>query len=253
MKPPLISVITPTFNAEAVIERNLQTVISQDYENIEHLFVDNCSSDSTVALIRNYQQKHPHIRLLSGKDQGIYDAINKGMDHSIGDWLFFLGADDTFSHDHLLSDLVAEGWFDQETIVYGNVLIKGDAPWAKDGTVYDGPFTLEKLLQKNICHQALFYPASVKTKIGHYSLKYPVTADWDYNLRCYANYPFKYLNRIIAVFQGGGKSSESDVNSFYRDLPRKVIAYFRLNPDDPANLDPGSPFRILIQRYKNTL
>ena len=85
MKPPLISVITPTFNAEAVIERNLQTVISQDYENIEHLFVDNCSSDSTVALIRNYQQKHPHIRLLSGKDQGIYDAINKGMDEKMDD------------------------------------------------------------------------------------------------------------------------------------------------------------------------
>jgi len=131
---------------EATVESCLQTVISQEYKNVEHLFVDNCSSDGTVALIRKYQQKHPHIRLLTGKDQGIYDAINKGMDHSFGDWLFFLGADDTFCHDHLLSDLVAEGWFDQETVVYGNVLIKGDAPWRK--TV---PFMTDPLLWRNCC------------------------------------------------------------------------------------------------------
>jgi len=249
LRPPLISVITPTFNAEAAIERSLQNVISQDYKNVEHLFVDNCSSDNTVAQIRSCQQKYPHIRLLTGKDQGIYDAINKGMDHSIGDWLFFLGADDTFCHDHLLSDLVAEGWFDQETIVYGNVLIRGDAPWAKDGTVYDGPFPLEKLLQKNICHQAIFYPSSVKTKIGHYSLKYPVTADWDYNLHCYSRYRFTYVDKIMAVFRTGGKSSGEDPFSFYRDMPEKVIEYFTLDPADPTLLQNDSPFCEVFKRY----
>ena len=252
VKLPLISIITPTFNVEETIERNIQNVIRQDYKHIEHIFVDNCSADNTVALISKYQKEYPHIRLLTGKDEGIYDALNKGMEKSAGDWFYFLGADDELYNDQILSELVAEGWFEREEVIYGDVLINNDAPWAKDATVYDGPFTLEKLLQKNICHQSIFYPGSVKAKIGFYSLKYPVTADWDYNVRCYANYPFKYLNRIIAVFKGGGKSSEKDVNSFYRDLPQKVIAYFRLNPDDPANLDPGSPFRILIQRYKNT-
>ena len=124
-------------------------------------------------------------------------------------------------------------------------------PLAKDGTVYDGPFTLEKLLQKNICHQAVFYPASVKTKIGHYSLKYPVTADWDYNLHCYSRYRFTYVDRIMTIFRTGGKSSGEDLFSFYREMPEKVIEYFNLDPADPTLLQINSPFYAIFKRYLN--
>ena len=85
--------------------------------------------------------------------------------------------------------------------------------------------------------------------IRGYQEKYAATADWDYNIRCYAQYKFTYTDTVIAYFEGGGKSSSPEPHSFYEDLPECVIRYFGLDPNDRSLHDPASPFYYPVSRY----
>lgn len=247
---PKITIITPTFNAGESIETALLSVANQTYKNIEHIIVDGASKDKTLQLIRRYLKKYKNIRLLIEPDEGIYFAMNKGLDLCTGDWIYFMGADDTFYNENVLTDLYDQGLFQEEQIVYGNVIIKGDAPWAKDNSIYDGPFTLEKLFRWNICHQSIFYPKSVIRQVGYYETKYKVTSDWDYNIRCWAKYKFTYTDKIIAFFKTGGKSSEGGDYSLHLDFPNNVIKYFQLDVHDSNLYLATSPFYYPMARFR---
>ena len=258
MKNPLISIITPTWNSAATVERVILSAVNQRYPEIEHIFIDNSSGDKTVSIIRDYRKKYKHIRLISEKDNGVYHGMNKGLNLCTGDWIYFLGADDVFNNEHVLEELFEQGLFSEEQVIYGNVLVKGDTSLAKDGTVYDGPFDLEKLFRKNICHQSIFYPRSVIKQVGYFSDKYRITSDWDYNIRCFAHYQFTYTDKIIAIFEGGGKSSEGGDLSFNEDFPENVVRYFQLDPEDTRLHVINSPFfypvaRSRIERYLNAM
>lgn len=249
MKIPLISIITPTFNAAATIEKALKSVACQHFKGIEHLIIDGNSEDNTIAIVHSYQKKYGHIRLICEKDEGIYNAINKGIDFSYGNWLYFLGADDELYNENVLSDLFDDGIFKKNQVVYGNVLINGDAPWASNGTIYDGQFDLAKLLRKNICHQSMFYPRSIIKENGYFTKKYNITADWDYNLRCFAKKEFYFINKTIAIFNAGGKSTTDQDFQLGKDFPSLVVKYFNLDPNNIALFDKQSPFYEILTRY----
>jgi glycosyltransferase involved in cell wall biosynthesis len=247
---PKITVITPTLNTGESIETALLSVANQTYKNIEHIIIDGASKDKTLPTIRRYQKMYKNIRLLTEKDTGIYDAMNKGMDMCIGDWIYFMGADDAFYNEQVLTGLFEHNLFQEEQVVYGNVIIKGDSPWAKDGSIYDGPFTLEKLFRWNICHQSIFYPKSVIRQVGYFETRYKVTSDWDYNIRCWARYKFTYADKIIAFFTSGGKSSEGGDYTLHIDFPNNVIKYFQLDVLDSNLHLATSPFYYPIARYR---
>ena len=251
MSQPKISVITPSLNTAGTIEMALSAVIRQTYKNIEHIIIDGESTDNSLATIKKFMKKGKHIRLLTEKDTGIYHAMNKGLDMVTGDWIYFLGADDSFYNDTVIANLVEQGYFQEEQIVYGNVIIKGDSPWAKDKTIYDGPFDLEKLFKRNICHQSIFYPRSVIRSIGYYDEKYKVTSDWDYNIRCFAKYNFFYTGKIIAFFTTGGKSSGPGDYSLHLDLPSNIIKYFQIDPYDGETYQVTSPFFYPMEKYRD--
>lgn len=247
---PKITIITPTFNVGQTIDGTLQTIASQTWRNLEHLIIDGASTDDTVERVMRFRENFPHILLFSEPDEGIYHAMNKGLERCTGDWICFLGAGDGLYHDCILEELVNVGFFRSEQIVYGDVLIRGEAGWARDGQVYDGPFDLQKLFKRNICHQGIFYPRSTVHTIGFYNPVYKVTADWDYNVHCRALYPFTYAGRIISFFTAGGRSAGADDHSFYKDMPEKVIEYFQLDPNDEAHRQPDSPFYLPVKRYR---
>jgi len=249
MNLPLISIITPTYNAASTVEQNLSSIINQRYKTIEHIFIDGCSTDATLSIIRDYQCRYNHIQLYSEKDNGIYHAINKGLDLCKGDWIYIMGADDEFYNEDVLSDLVGQGFFQGEQIVYGDVIIRGDSPWAKNNTIYDGPFSMRKLFRRNICHQSVFYPRSVIELIGYYAEEYTTTADWDYNLRCFAKYKFTFADQIIAFFSSGGKSSKIDDFSFDKVFLEKVVEYFQLDLNEKSYHDIKSNFYFPVSRY----
>ncbi len=249
---PKITIITPVLNKELAVKKVIRSVAAQSYRHVEHIIINGASSDQTAQAVQDFQEIYPHIRLLSEPDNGVYHAMNKGIDLCTGEWIIFMGAEDEFFDEEVLTDIHNRGLLEKEHVVYGNVIIKDDSPWAKDDTLYDGPFDLEKLFKRNICHQSILYPVSVVKEIGYYNESYPVTADWDYNIRCFARYPFAYTDKVISLFQSGGTSSQGSDDSFYEDLPGNVIRYFNLDPADRLYYDFNSPFYGPVSRYRES-
>lgn len=213
-----LSVIIPTFNSELTIERCLNSLAIQTYQNFEICIVDAASSDGTIENICRFRSKFKNIRILSESDRGTYDAMNKGIDLAKDEWIYFLGSDDEIHDENVFADIFKVNPDKNCGIVYGNVRIDGDTPWAKDGQIYDGEFTIERLLKRNICHQAIFYRTKMFEKLGKYNLRYPVCADWELNLRFFPKTKSQYLDRIVANFSGGGISSKEIVDPIGEDL-----------------------------------
>ncbi|HNY01588.1 MAG TPA: glycosyltransferase [Bacteroidales bacterium] len=249
MNKPLITIITPTYNCAKTLERTLLSVAGQSYRPIEHIILDNLSEDGTVEILAQYRAQFDHIRYYSCRDEGIYDAMNRGIHMSKGDWLYFLGGDDELSSPDILMELFREGYLSRNRVIYGNVRVEGDLPWARDGALYDGPFDLKKILAKNICHQAIIYPRRVFIDYGCFNTRYKVTADYDFNLRCWSHQEFEYTDKIIATFHSGGSSSEGVHDRLSIDFPYKVKQYFGLHAGDERLLDPESPFLDILPRY----
>ncbi|HWK05338.1 MAG TPA: glycosyltransferase family 2 protein [Puia sp.] len=232
MAQPLISIITVVYNGAATFERTIRSVIGQTYSPFEYIIVDGGSKDGTQAIIDTYKE---HIaKYVSEPDKGVYDAMNKGIGMASGEWLFFLGADDILYDDEVLASVaraLAVPASPEQTppssgpatappdLLYGNVVSDSyNGP-------YDGEFTFEKLLSQNISHQAIFYKKDLFDLVGNYNLRYKAYADWDLNIRCFADNRIrtKFVDRVIAEFGADGISSRHDV-PFLREvlIPQKL-------------------------------
>lgn len=219
---PLITVITPTFNAASCIEKCIQSVLNQTYTSVEHLIMDGRSSDETGAIVTKFQEAHPQrVRLISEQDKGIYDAMNKGVKNAKGKWLLFLGADDFLYNNDVLKEVSITLLNTKNDIVYGNAWIE------KMNRIYDGIFDTEKLLKHNLCHQAVFYSSAVFTKLGFFNLNYKIEADYDFNLRCWLSgkASFQYVPTVFAFHASGGVSTEQRDSLFVKDYPALIMNY----------------------------
>ena len=92
----LISIIIPSFNSISLLPHALESILTQSFNDFEVVIMDNCSTDGTIKLIENYSAVDKRIQFYSEKDYGIYDAMNKGIKNAKGEWLFFMGSDDSF-------------------------------------------------------------------------------------------------------------------------------------------------------------
>ena len=164
-----ISIIIPTFNSAKTLAVCLDSILKQSFTDFEVLIMDGLSTDNTLEIAKSYDD----IRLIisSEKDNGIYDAMNKGITQSKGEWIYFLGSDDRLFNKNVFSEVYEIQKKGNSKIIYGNVLIEGQAGWAKNGQIYDGEFSLSKLIERNICHQAIFYKKEVFDKLGLYNIK----------------------------------------------------------------------------------
>ncbi len=215
---PLISIITPVYNAVSHVARCVESVQAQSYKNYEHIFLDSCSEDGTTQLVEEYVVSDDRIRLIVRKDKGVYDAMNGGVQEAKGKWVYFLGADDyLFEKDVLLK--ITEAMSNTEySIVYGNVWFD------KLNRYYDGRFTAAKILERNICHQSVFYSIQLFKSFGEYDLKYTIEADYHFNLRCWLfGVCKKYIPIIVAFHRSGGISSNSRDEIFVGDFPKSII------------------------------
>ncbi len=243
---PKISVITPTLNAATTIEQNLRNVAGQTYRNVEHPSLDGASTDHTAEIVSAFRVQHPLTQFIQEKDEGLYDAMNKGIRACTGDYVFFLGSDDLFHDPDVLQDLVQMQIFTKERVVYGNVKIVGDTGWAKDGAIYDGRFSRKKLMKHNICHQSLFYPRTLLIKHGLFDTRYRINADWDMNWKLRRAGRFRYVDRIISIFHSGGCSTNGTDEAFKKDYLKKLHEYFRLSPGALYDLGKTAPWGDLI-------
>ena len=234
MQSPLFSIIIPTFNSSKTLKECLDSVFEQSFNSYEVLIIDSVSTDGTLDLIKNYTSEHANLKVYSEKDNGIYDAMNKGMSLAKGDWLYFLGSDDTFHNTRVLSHVSNTIGNTSKKVIYGNVEIVGNTSWAKNGEVYAGRFTTEKLLNQNICHQAIFYNRFyILNNIGNYNLDYVKSSDWDHNLKCWAKAEFEYTDLIVARYSVAGFSGNVGDENLSRDFVNNVISYFGFSLFDP--------------------
>ncbi len=223
---PLFSVIIPTYNSYSVIRNAIDSVIKQTLPNLEIIIIDGSSTDNTVEIVESYNDER--IKVFSEKDKGIYDAMNKGIRCASGKWLLFLGSDDVIFDNNTLKAVSSH--LKSNSFYYGNVKVNGNTGWAQDGAIYDGEFTLQKLLLKNICHQSIFYNRDVIIKNAiEFKLEYPVCADWDFNLKCWSISPFTHIPLTIAIFNAGGVSTKKVVDRFYDNLLCHLTDYFNIN------------------------
>lgn len=219
---PLISVITPTLNCESTVEACLTSVADQTYKRTEHLVIDGLSSDKTLRIIRNFQNHFAHVKLVSEQDCGIYDAMNKGIEMATGEWIYFLGSDDTLYTNNVFEELRPLLMQSIPEVIYGNVIFKNS------GTKYDGKFNKCKLLKKNICHQSILIRKSVFDKLGKFDIRYKAFADWHFNMMWFNDSTIKHLytKTIISCFcENGSSHNTSDIN-FCQDWDHNTELYF---------------------------
>jgi glycosyltransferase involved in cell wall biosynthesis len=207
---PLFSLIIPTYNAALTLSRALESILQQTFTSYEILIMDGFSSDETVKIAFNFDDKR--IRIISERDQGIYDAMNKGIGQAVGEWLYFLGGDDRLSDSSVLARVASHITRQNVDVLYGNVNS------TRFNGVYDGEFWEQKLLKKNICHQAIFFNKCVFLQIGNFDTYFRVVADWDHNFRWFFSDSIKksFVDIVIAEYSDGGLSSVEIDQNFRR-------------------------------------
>ena len=185
------TIITITYNAEAVVERTLQSVMRQTYEGVEHLIIDGASKDGTIALAEAYKQQSDisenghKVIIKSEPDHGIYDAMNKGLTQAYGDYVVYMNAGDFFPQDDTLEQIVHRCKLTEYPsealpgVLYGNTDIVDN----------EGRFLHPRRLQPPVqltwrsfrqgmlvCHQA-FYARTDIAKNLQYDTRYKYSCD----------------------------------------------------------------------------
>lgn len=243
MTKPMFSIIIPTFNSAATIGRCMRSVAEQRFPEYEVIVMDGGSVDDTVSIVSSFSESIQHLLVVSEKDAGVYDAINHGIRKASGSWIYVLGSDDRLHDRDVLNKIEMVVRKTTASVVYGNVLVEGDAGWAMDGEIHAGEFTLDMLLQRNICQQAVFYRNTLFERIGNFNIRYKVCADWDFMLHCAAVSRLEFCPVVVAGFQGGGLSSSQAEREFYSELPFNLFRYFGLRIL-------SKPFRVAAWRFR---
>lgn len=204
-----LSIIIVTYNASKTLQSTLDSIVDLKLLNTEIVIVDGKSTDKTLDVLNN--NKDDIAYYISESDTGIYNAMNKAIDFCRGDFVYFLGADDL-----VLSDFNAflSLCNDSNIVYYGNVRL------LNSGNIYAGKFNKYKLMQQNICHQAIIYPRSLLCKFK-YNEKYKLLADYDLNIRLFSKFKFKYINKCISLYNEDGLSSGGDL--FFHENKLSII------------------------------
>jgi glycosyltransferase involved in cell wall biosynthesis len=212
----LFSVIIPSYNCGRKIEATIASVLSQPAGLYELLVVDGGSTDDTLDVVRKFAGRLRHV---SEKDGGVYDAINKGVRMSRGKYVFILGAGDRL-REGVLSRVAG-------ALPRGPSLVYGDAYLERHGVLMGGALERVDFIRTNICQQAIFYERTVFDLLGGFDLRYNVYADWEFNMRCFADPRLRkvYLGLVVADFEGWGISDMQEDAQFENDFPGLVRKY----------------------------
>ena len=203
-KNPKITIITVVKNNEKYLEENIKSLINQTYQNYEHIIVDGLSSDKTMDIIKRYKNKIHKI--ISEKDNGLYDAINKGIQNASGDIIGILNSDDYFYKDAL--NIVRKYFesFPDIDFLFGTVfkhkILHGYKPWKIKWTF--GFYTTHSV--------GFFIKKSSQWKVGLYNLNYKYSSDYDLFYRMIVKLKMKGMatkkKEVLGFFRPGGLSSK---------------------------------------------
>ncbi len=244
---PMISVVTPSFNQAEFIEDTIQSVLSQNYPNFEHIIIDGGSTDGTVDILKKY----PHLTWISEKDKGQTDALNKGLLRAGGDVIAILNSDDTYTAGafHKVAEAFAAA-ADTKAII-GDCFFSYTGP-RKPFTVRNKDLDFEDLLKYwNIwippTQPAIFFKSELIEEFGPFDQNLNYAMDYEYWLRISRQYKIKHIPEILAVYRfhdvskSGNGDDWSDFFPEWHSVYLKYKQYSQRLPQQPL-LTVGFPF-----------
>ncbi len=197
---PLLSIVTEVMNGADHIQQTMDSVISQDYDNVEYIVVDGGSTDGTLDIIEANRDKISQV--ISEPDKGIYDAINKGIKYAHGDIVGIIASNDWYS-ENIFGNIIGEYKKNPHAIIYGISKIYMDEKFCG---IEGHP--VEWLRNGMLPHSTIFVPREVYLKHGTFDISYRIAADYDAMIRYWkANVPFSFCDRVLANVRVGGISS----------------------------------------------
>lgn len=197
-----ISVIVPTFNSAKTVEDTLKSIISQNWPDFQIIIQDGESTDNTKDVVAKYPMAIAGWQSVS--DNGIYDAMNKGISRATGDVIAILNSDDTWVPDTLARVASVFSRNPDVGIVSGSIEVWEDSPNGAKIVLKSSLLHLHKGM--TIQHPATFVRRNVYERVGLFDIRYRIGADYDFILRCLkANIPVVILNDILTRMRGGGK------------------------------------------------
>ncbi|MFA7062339.1 MAG: glycosyltransferase family 2 protein [Pedobacter sp.] len=202
---PVISVIIATYNAAKTLRCCLESIVKQKNEYIELLVIDGGSSDGTQDILDEYRSQINLI--ISEPDNGIYDAWNKGIVHARGEWILFIGADDTLESDAFFNYLKFLNTQDTTKVDY---ICAKNTYLGRDGNVIKImgiPWLWEQFRQKmDVAHVASLHHRDLFQENGMFDLRFPICGDYELLLRKRNKLRCLFLDTCIARMTTGGAS-----------------------------------------------
>jgi glycosyltransferase len=244
-----VSIITVVYNNERFVADAINSVLGQDHPDIEYIIIDGASADNTMQVINNYKDRVSKI--VSEPDNGLYDAMNKGVELATGDVIGILNSDDVYYDEHIISE-VAKAFKDNPGIdaVYGNILFcKQDDIYKTVRRWISVPYKKGFFERGDIFpHPTLFVKKEVYRVAGNYYLPYKIASDYEFMLRAFRVHGFSafFLNKFFVRMRMGGKSTGS-IKNIIKGNREIYAAWKKNNLSYPFQLFILRPFKKIIQ------
>lgn len=217
-----VTIITAVYNGASTLRNTIECISSQSYPNIEHLIIDGNSTDGSVKIAMSFISQR--CKVISEDDRGFYDALNKGINLAEGDIIGILNADDVYADNNLIKTAVDHFVSDGElSCIYGDLQYVAEKKGAQVlvSKWIAGDFSPKKLKYGWMPpHPTLFLRRSVYDKVGVFDLRFHISSDYDFILRCFSSADFKcrYLPQLMVRMQLGGVSNRS-----WKNILKKMI------------------------------
>lgn len=214
------SIITVNLNNASDLQRTMDSIYQQTYTDYEYIVMDGGSTDGSKELIEKNADKLNYW--ISEKDNGVYHAMNKGIENAKGDYLLFLNSGDYLIHEKILHEVIHE--LDGTGIVYGNIffIMSDSKSWTG---VYPGTLSFQHFVEGSLPHPSSFIKRTVFEKVGLYDESLKIVADWKFflNAICSHNVSYKHIDKTISVFYHDGLSSIAENRQIIANEKRSVF------------------------------
>jgi glycosyltransferase involved in cell wall biosynthesis len=219
VEKPLISIITVSYNSEKTIKDTIESILGQTYEKIEYIVVDGLSKDNTVSLVKNYEKRFTErgykFKVISEKDNGLYDAMNKGINRATGEIIGILNSDDFYTNELVIEKVVNKIVHESADCLYADLLFVDE----KDTNKVVRKWISKKgdfRLGWNPPHPTTFITKKTYQKFGLYKVEYKISSDYDilYKIIHKGKSKVAYLPEYIVKMRTGGKSTSGLKSNF---------------------------------------
>ncbi len=231
---PFFSIITINLNNASGLEKTITSVLNQQFTDREFIIIDGASTDGSIQVLKKYESQLTYW--VSEKDSGIYNAMNKGIDKSYGNYILFLNSGDCLYDNNVLQKIY--NLRPSEQLVYGDMIIAENDGKTRKGIMPDSLNEIH-LYKDTLWHPVTFIQSGVFKEFGNYNEEYRLAGDYEFFLRLILKYrcTYRHIPLVVSVFDNSGMSSNPQNRKLLMDERLKaqkkyfnilLLALFRL-------------------------